>query len=125
MSRKFSKKLAFNIKNSEKVSNFSCFCFIHCLNSFCGLQCFRASQFVISKQRRCLEQYSLLFPISFFPQHRAAVPHQLCFMWFLPPYCWQNPTSVYPTACKVNSAAAQTRQSKESRRHIEPIEPDA
>lgn len=88
---------------------------------FCGRKCLRDSQFVISKQRHRLEQYSLLFPISFLSgtllylincvscgsSHSIVGQIHQC----IPPLYGK-------------SAAAQTQQSKERWRHIEPIEPD-
>lgn len=91
------------------------------LECFCGRKCLRFSICHI-KAETLLE--TILPPVPNFlsPQHNV-VPHQLCFMWFLPSYCWQN-AKVYPPLYG-KSAAAQTQQSKGSWRHIEPIEPDA
>ena len=61
---------------------------------FCGRKCLRAPQFVISKQRHHLEQYSLLFPISFLPGARLYLISSVS-CGSSHPYCWQS-ALVYP-----------------------------
>lgn len=88
---------------------------------FCARKCLRASQFVISKQRHRLEQYSLLFPISFLPGTLLYLIN--CVL------CGSSHSIVGKVHQRIpplygESAAAQTQQSKPSSRHIEPIGPD-
>lgn len=96
-------------------------CGAFCPKFFCGRKCLRASQFVISKQRHRLEQYSLLFPISFLPGTMLYLINCVSCGSSLP-IVGKIHQCIPPLYGK--SAAAQTQQSKESWRHIEPIEPD-
>lgn len=98
---------------------FTTLCILH--KYFCGRKCLRASICQIKVETLL---GTILPPVPNFlsPRH-TVVPHQVCFMWFLPFYCWPDP-AVCPPSLYGESAAAQTQQSKESLRHIEPIEAD-